>query len=333
MPVLRYRRGDLVRPFFLSAIPERIMPTSHAERLERARCSLEGLSIGDAFGQNMFVPLPILTHFLESRKLPAAPWYFTDDTNMALSIFYSLRKFAGIDQDRLAHSFADHYDRSRGYGMAMRSLLPAMRQGASWRALAPSLYGRQGSYGNGSAMRVSLVGAYFADDLDAAVEHARRSAQVTHTHPEAAAGAIAVAVAAALAWRLRGSSPRPSRAQFLSQLVPLVPPGKVRDGISRAMDLPPGTPVENAVAVLGNGSRVMAQDTVPFTLWCAGEQLDHYENAIWLTLSGQGDVDTTCAIVGGIVVMSTGVDGLPAAWRSSREALPDWPFEDSSANL
>jgi ADP-ribosylglycohydrolase len=307
------------------------MPASHAERLERARCSLEGLSIGDAFGQNMFVPLPILAHFLESRRLPAAPWYFTDDTNMALSIFSSLRKFAGIDQDRLARSFADHYDRSRGYGMAMRSLLPALRQGAAWRELAPSLYGRQGSYGNGAAMRVSPVGAYFADDLDAAAEHARRSALVTHTHPEATAGAVAVAVAAALAWRLRETTPRPSRAKFLSQIMPLVPPGKVREGIARALDLPPGTPVENAVAVLGNGSRVMARDTVPFTLWCAGEHLGRYENAIWLAASGQGDVDTTCAIVGGIVVMSTGVDGIPAAWRSSREALPAWPFEDDPA--
>ncbi len=90
-----------------------------------------------------------------------------------------------------------------------------------------------------------------------------------------------------------------------------------------------GTPIETVVAVLGNGSRVMAQDTVPYALWCAGEQLDHYEDAIWLTISGQGDVNTTGAMVGGIVAMSTGLDGLPAAWRSSREPLPDWPFEDA----
>lgn len=305
------------------------MPPSHIERLELARCALEGLSVGDAFGQCLFLPPPIIERILEARKLPGPPWYFTDDTNMALSIFYSLRKFAGIDQDRLARSFADHYELSRGYGMAMRSLLPALRQGASWRTLAPSLFGRQGSYGNGGAMRAAPVGAYFADDLDAIVEHARRSAEVTHTHPEAVAGTIAVAVAAALAWRQRGTDPHTTRAHFITQVLPLVPDSKVRDGLLRARDIPAGTSAENAVAVLGNGSRVTAQDTVPFALWCAGEQLGSYHEALWLTASGQGDIDTTCAIVGGIVVLSAGVESIPAQWRDYREALPAWPFEDS----
>jgi ADP-ribosylglycohydrolase len=40
------------------------------------------------------------------------------------------------------------------------------------------LFNGQGSYGNGSAMRVAPVGAFFADDLKAVVENARLSAQV-----------------------------------------------------------------------------------------------------------------------------------------------------------
>jgi ADP-ribosylglycohydrolase len=303
----------------------------HADRLARARAALEGLSVGDAFGQRLFVPAPILDRIVKTRKLPGPPWYFTDDTNMALSVVYILRRFRGIDQDRLAHSFAEHYDRSRGYDMAMRSLLPAIRQGASWRSIAHTLFGRQGSYGNGAAMCATLVGAYFADDTGTAVKNARLSAEVTHTHPEAIAGAVAVGVATALAWQLRERNPRPIRRKFLSQILPLVPLSKVRDGIQRAHDLPPGTSAENAVAMLGNGSRATAQDTVPFALWCAGEQLDNYEEAIWLTVSGQGDMDTTCAIVGGIVTMFAGPEHIPAQWRASREPLPDWPFEDGAA--
>jgi ADP-ribosylglycohydrolase len=303
----------------------------HADRLARARAALEGLSVGDAFGQRLSVPAPILERIVETRKLPGPPWYFTDDTNMALSVVYILRRFRGIDQDRLAHSFAEHFDRSRGYDMAMRSLLPAIRQGASWRTIARTLFGRQGSYGNGAAMCASPVGAYFADDLEAVVKNARLSAEVTHTHPEAIAGAIAVGVATALAWQLRDHSPCPTRQKFLSQVLPLVPLSKVRDGIQRAHDLPKGTSAEIAVAMLGNGSRVTAQDTVPFTLWCAGEHLGSYEDAIWLTISGQGDMDTTCAIVGGIAVMFTDPECIPPQWRSSREPLPDWPFQDGAA--
>lgn len=52
--------------------------------------------------------------------------------------------------------------------------------------------------GNGGAMRAAPVGAYFADDLDKVLCHARASAEVTHGHIEGIAGAMAVAVAAAL---------------------------------------------------------------------------------------------------------------------------------------
>lgn len=41
--------------------------------------------------------------------------------------------------------------------------------------------------------------------------------------------------------------------------------------------------------------------TLGFCLWCAGEKLGNYEDALWLTVSGGGDTDTNCAIVGGIV--------------------------------
>jgi hypothetical protein len=35
-----------------------------------------------------------------------------------------------------------------------------------------------------------------------------------------------------------------------------------------------------------------------------------------------GDIATTCAIVGGIVVGAVGLAGIPADWRASREPLP-----------
>ncbi|WP_042403141.1 ADP-ribosylglycohydrolase family protein [Streptacidiphilus carbonis] len=42
------------------------------------------------------------------------------------------------------------------------------------------------------------------------------------------------------------------------------------------------------------------------------------------TAEGLGDVDTTCAITGGVVAARTGLDGVPEAWRMRREALPVW---------
>jgi ADP-ribosylglycohydrolase len=82
------------------------------------------------------------------------------------------------------------------------------------------------------------------------------------------------------------------------------------------------------VAALGNGTGVSAQDTVPFALWCAGQRLGSFEEALWLTVSGLGDRDTTCAIVGGIVALYAGSEAIPAEWLQSRESLPEWAFRD-----
>ncbi len=65
-----------------------------------------------------------------------------------------------------------------------------------------------------------------------------------------------------------------------------------------------------------------------YCLWCAGSYLNDYAAALWHTASGLGDIDTNCAIVGGIVAARVGREGIPAEWRQSREPLPSWPFID-----
>ena len=294
-------------------------------RLQRALCSLEGLSVGDAFGERFFLQRNVVENLINARAIPASPWYYTDDTQMALSIVAILREYGEINQDKLAESFAKQYDRDRGYGTAASWLLTRIREGKPWQQEAASLFHGQGSYGNGAAMRVAPVGAFFAEDLDLVVTQAIKSAEITHTHPEAIAGAIAVAVAAALAWTLQSSLP--TKEEFLNLILPYVPDSEVSAKIRLARDLSANTPVQSAVAVLGNGTNISAQDTVPFALWCAAQHLDNYEETLWLTLSGLGDRDTTCAIAGGIVAMSTGIAGIPTDWVKAREPLPNWEAE------
>jgi ADP-ribosylglycohydrolase len=42
---------------------------------------------------------------------------------------------------------------------------------------------------------------------------------------------------------------------------------------------------------------------------------------MWQTVSALGDRDTTCAIVGGIVAVQVGEEGIPPEWRQAREPL------------
>lgn len=246
---------------------------------------------------------------------------------MALSIYSVLRQCRQLDQDLFAVSLASHYESSRGYGMTVRAMIQRIRKHKTWRGHADGIFKNEGSFGNGCASRVPPLGAYFAGDLDKLVEQAGLSASVTHAHPEAVAGTIAVAVASALAWISR-HEPSISHGAFLDKVIAFVPPSVVREKIAVARDLANNTSVETASKVLGNGSSPTVQETVPFALWCAAKNLLSYEEAIWQTLQGQGDCDTTCAIVGGIVVMRMGIEGIPNKWKSACEPFPDWIFNE-----
>jgi ADP-ribosylglycohydrolase len=282
-------------------------------QLDKAFLSLTGLSVGDAFGEQFFlVPVPAPG----SRTLPPGPWRWTDDTHMAISIVETLAEHGRIEQDALAKAFGRRYADQpwRGYASGAALLLSQVAGGGDWRDLAPKQFDG-GSFGNGAAMRVAPVGAFFSGDPGRAAEEAELSAVVTHAHPEGVAGARAVAAAAAMA-----SSDRSLAGNaFIQEVATHVPEGLVRDGLKSALDIA-ADDLRRAAAILGTGRRISAQDTVPFCIWVAAHNLADYEQAVWTTLRGLGDRDTTCAIVGGIVVLSAG--DVPDEWLKRRETLP-----------
>jgi ADP-ribosylglycohydrolase len=300
------------------------LPLDHAERIARARQAVDGLSVGDALGGQFFVPANqhLLAH--PGRPVPPPTWFYTDDTEMALGILEVLDRHGHVEQDELARVFGHRYDKEmyRGYGAMAHQILSALHRGEPWKAVAPAVFGGQGSMGNGSAMRVAPVGAYFADDLERTAAEAEKSAVVTHAHTEGIAGAVATAVATAMAWRLRDRAGDAAvREEFFEAVLTLTPEGSTRRGIAEARALGDKLPVQDAAQALGNGSRVTAPDTVPFCLWAAARHLHDFVEAFWTTIHAGGDIDTTGAIVGGIVVMSGGRAGIPALWLQSRELL------------
>lgn len=76
-----------------------------------------------------------------------------------------------------------------------------------------------------------------------------------------------------------------------------------------------------AAELLGNGSQITCPDTVPLCLWLAARHLDGYCEAMWTTVRVGGDIDTNAAIVGGIVALAVGRNGLPRDWLRMREGL------------
>ncbi|MCX4547743.1 ADP-ribosylglycohydrolase family protein [Streptomyces sp. NBC_01267] len=284
----------------------------------RAWASLRGLSVGDALGSQFFVPdnYPLLAR----RELPSAPWQWTDDTEMACSVLAVLASHGRIDQDVLAASFAEHHDFDRGYGPAVNRMLRLIREGGDWRELASGLFDGQGSWGNGAAMRIAPLGAWYAHDPEQATHQAEISAYTTHQHREAVVGSMAVAAAAALAANPAGP---PSPAGLLDGVIALVPRSAVGAGLRRARDMLDYDDTGTVAAVLGCGRRTSAHDTVPFALWSAARGLGDFERTFWTTAQVGGDIDTTCAIAGGVVAAGQG-GAPPAEWLARTEDLPAW---------
>ncbi len=129
----------------------------------RAQLSLEGLSVADAFGEQLLhAGAHARVEALSDRRPPAAKrWMWTDDTAMAISIVEVLRAKEGIDPQELAAAFARRYvvDPARGYGRGAHEVLAEISIGVPYDKAARALFKGQGSCGNGSGMRSAPIGA------------------------------------------------------------------------------------------------------------------------------------------------------------------------------
>ncbi len=243
---------------------------------------------------------------------------------MTIAIYQQLIEHGTIDQDQLVKQFITNLqkDPNRGYGATVRRLLREVSEGQDWRVVAPNAFEGMGSMGNGAAMRVSSIGAFYFDDLAQVKQLAMQSATVTHTHPEA----IASAIATALATQIRTLSEKISPQVFINKVVEALPDTDTRAKMVKSLAIPYHYHPATIKTVLGNGHQMTAQDTVPFAIWCAAHNLQNFEEALWKAVSVLGDRDTICAIVGGIVMMSTQEKYIPQAWYNSVEDVDSSPF-------
>ena len=133
------------------------------------------------------------------------------------------------------------------------------------------------SWGNGSAMRVSAVGA-FAKSTDETLMLAEASSIVSHNHPEGIKGAQATALAINLA--LRGCHKEEIKAQIEAHFG--------YDLSRKYADIQPRYTFD-----------VSCQGSVPEAIIAFLESSD-YESAIRMAVAYGGDADTRAAIAGGI---------------------------------
>lgn len=271
-----------------------------------AGCLL-GLALGDALGAPHEGGLleRFVWRLIGKTKAGEARW--TDDTQMALDIAESLIEAGGLDPDALAKRFAQSYRWSRGYGPSTTKVLKRIRRGEDWRRASTAIY-RNGSFGNGAAMRAPVTGLFFASrPLDELIEAAKLSARITHVHPIGVEGAVLIA--AAITTALHTSSP----TEILAAVQSVCTHEAFRDRLGvadrwlKACDSP--SPSEVAKA-LGNG--VSASDSCVTALYLALRFLTKpFTDLIDFAIRCAGDTDTIASMSGALWGAARGCADLP----------------------
>lgn len=281
---------------------------------------LEGVALGDAFGE-LYSYFAYEVRERVANGLVDCRWRYTDDTIMSLGVLECLARFGEINQEVLAWIFARRFqqDTERGYGKMARRILKAIGEGESWERYSKEAF-QGGSMGNGAAMRVTPIGAWFRNDFNKLVEQAKLSAQVTHWHHEGQIGAVAVAIATAGAINTRSLTIEKAKAQIAQNLREYLDESEVKIKVLRALEMDDFPPLE-ASRELGAGQQILAQDTVPFAIWCALHSFDNFQEAMFCAVEPNGDCDTVAAITGGIVTARLGKNSLPSSWLKHREPL------------
>ena len=149
-------------------------------------------------------------------RLPAGS--YTDDSQMMLAILETLADKGRLDPAHLAQRFAALFDPARGYGRRIFGVMERIREGRAWDQVGTD------SFGNGGAMRVGVLGAFYADDHQALINAALDQCRITHHHPQGLAGAGAQALSVGLACDLGAEARAIDPPSFVRRLVDAVEP-------------------------------------------------------------------------------------------------------------
>jgi ADP-ribosylglycohydrolase len=191
---------------------------------------------------------------------------FTDDTVLTIAIADAILN--GKDFDKTLYEYGRKYE-GRGYGGRFQEWL---QYGKVKGQLLP-----YGSWGNGSAMRVSPVG-YSQNTLEEVMNMARLTAEPTHNHIEGIKGAQAIAVAILMA------RARSTKEEIHDSIITMF-----NYNLNRTIDqIRPDYHFH-----------VSCMKSVPEAIIAFLESHD-FESAIRLAISIGGDSDTIACMTGGI---------------------------------
>lgn len=285
------------------------------------RDRLVGALVGTALGDAVGAPFEG-----ESRPSPArleelldadSPLRWTDDTHMALALTRSLSDNRGaVDPQHLGDTFARAYRLQpwRGYGSGPPQVFAMAERGTAYYDAAAALFGGQGSFGNGAAMRSAPVAIAACPILDHVAALAVAQARVTHAHDDGIDGAVLLACAVSLA-----AHPDHGWPDDLAAIMPLLRTEGMRERTRTLADVAGDAGALRQLA--GEfGSTLAAVDSVPAAVAVFLAHRDDPYGFLRTAVGLGGDTDTVAAMAGALVGATVGIEGLPGRLLDRLEA-------------
>lgn len=265
-----------------------------------------GLALGDAWGAPLEggIPERLLWRLIGTTRKGEKRW--SDDTQMSIDVIESLLAHGSVDSDDLAIRFARSYQWSRGYGPGTAKVLKRIARGTDWREANRSVY-RNGSLGNGAAMRAPIVGLAYAHRPHELDDAARQSALPTHAHAIGVEGAVFIARATAAA----------ANGDATVEILQHVRAGCSQEQITSRVDIASGWLTTRDEVSIGEvtrrlGFRVSAHESCVTALYIALRFRERsFVELQQFIAKGRGDVDTIGAMAGAVWGAARGASALP----------------------
>ena len=269
--------------------------------LEEKFCGcLLASALGDAIGEIAFFrpSLPALIEELQS----SGQLRYTDDTAMAIGLAESIVSRGSLESRHLGDTFRSNFLREpwRGYASGPPTVISMVSDlGISYTEAASRLFGGTGSFGNGAAMRIGPVGAFYYDS-PRLYEQVRIASSVTHTHPVGIDGAAVLAKTVALAV---GQTPSKSLSviKIAAELTKFARTDVIRQKLNKVKILVSEN-ADPAQAAMTLGKGVAVQESMPFALYSFLRYPHSFEECLYCAVLNGGDRDTlgamACAVSG-----------------------------------
>nr|XP_039252460.1 ADP-ribose glycohydrolase ARH3-like [Styela clava] len=279
---------------------------------------------------------------METPKADSGFVHYTDDTCMTFDLAKSLTKNRKYKPQDVAKRFTETFfasPKERNYGRHVAKVFSKLKENSCRGDVykpASEQFGGSGSYGNGSAMRVSPVALLHHDNIIEMLTLVVAQSKLTHTNPRGINGAVLQALAIEKAM----TSGKIDNAKIFCQelldqfkeITPIKEDMEIfENGMSNVMELlekeSEVTPRE-IVSKLGTG--VLAIQAVPPAIFFFLHSLKTNNVPTLSTYNGMvrtvlyatsvsHDSDTVACMAGAIAGAYYGVDSIPSEWVTACE--------------